>query len=255
MSDAAPRILYIDDDEGLRRLAERALTRRGFAVSLAASGPDGREGGARVGVRSDRDRSLHAGAGRPRHAECTARAAGLPHLWSTSTGSEESRVAVAALKAGAADYVVKTIGEDFFDLLANSFQQALAQVRLRSAKEAVEEELRASNARLQALLREVNHRVANSLQLVSAMVHMQAAGLDEAGRAMLTDTERRIRRSPRSTAASTPPTTSRAWRWTIILQALLADLEKTCSTPSSPRRLTLVSEPLSSPPTAPSRSA
>ena len=34
------------------------------------------------------------------------------------TGSEESRIAVAALKAGAADYVVKTIGEDFFDLLA-----------------------------------------------------------------------------------------------------------------------------------------
>jgi FixJ family two-component response regulator len=37
------------------------------------------------------------------------------------TGSEESRIAVAALKAGAQDYVVKAVGEDFFDLLAQSF--------------------------------------------------------------------------------------------------------------------------------------
>ena len=33
------------------------------------------------------------------------------------TGSEESRIAVAALKAGAQDYVVKAVGDDFFDLL------------------------------------------------------------------------------------------------------------------------------------------
>ena len=47
------------------------------------------------------------------------------------TGSEESQIAVAALKAGAADYVVKTVGDDFFDLLERAFGQALASVRLR----------------------------------------------------------------------------------------------------------------------------
>ena len=40
MSDA-PSILYIDDDAGLRRLAQRALTRRGYRVTLAENGAAG----------------------------------------------------------------------------------------------------------------------------------------------------------------------------------------------------------------------
>ncbi|MGL1654819.1 two-component system sensor histidine kinase/response regulator, partial [Vibrio parahaemolyticus] len=68
--------------------------------------------------------------------------------------------AVAALKAGAADYVVKTVGVDFFDLLASAFAQVLERAALERGKAAAEDQLRASNARLEALLREVNHRVA-----------------------------------------------------------------------------------------------
>ena len=42
MSEAAPvRILYIDDDAGLRRLAVRTLARRGFVVTAAESGAEG----------------------------------------------------------------------------------------------------------------------------------------------------------------------------------------------------------------------
>ena len=60
-------------------------------------------------------------------------------------------------------------------------------------KARAEEDLRASNARLEALLGEVNHRVANSLQLVSAMVRLQAGALaDPTARAALDDTQRRI---------------------------------------------------------------
>ena len=64
----------------------------------------------------------------------------------------------------------------------------------RAAPQApAEAALRASNARLEALLAEVNHRVANSLQLVSAMVRLQAGSVtDAAARAALEDTERRI---------------------------------------------------------------
>ena len=38
---APVRILYIDDDEGIRRLVARALARKGYEVSLAASGSEG----------------------------------------------------------------------------------------------------------------------------------------------------------------------------------------------------------------------
>ncbi len=109
------------------------------------------------------------------------------------TGSEESRIAIAALKAGAADYVVKSVGEDFFDLLAASFAMVKIRRVLEQDKAEAEEKLRASNARLEALLGEVNHRVANSLQLVSAMVRLQANALDDpTARDALEDTQRRI---------------------------------------------------------------
>ena len=116
------------------------------------------------------------------------------------TGSDESRIAVAALKEGAIDYVVKTGSDDFLDLLTSALRQAEEQVRLRKERDTANEALRAANARLEAivehqavLLREVNHRVANSLQLVSSLVHMQMSALKDGPAAeALRDTQARI---------------------------------------------------------------
>ncbi len=52
------------------------------------------------------------------------------------TGSEDSRVAVAALKAGAVDYVWKDVQGHFRELLAEAVVIALEQERLRRDKEA-----------------------------------------------------------------------------------------------------------------------
>ncbi|GAA3255599.1 hypothetical protein GCM10020258_14160 [Sphingomonas yabuuchiae] len=124
------------------------------------------------------------------------------------TGSDEGRIAVAALKAGAADYVVKTVGEDFFDLLSASFAQVLDRARLERAKAAAEAELRATNARLEAMLSEVNHRVANSLQLVSAMIGLQKGVLTDPAPATCWRTPSvASARSRRCTGASIPPMT------------------------------------------------
>ena len=192
MHERQVRVLYIDDDPGVRRLASRALARRGFDVTTSEDGSSGVALAAEgafdlVAV----DHYMPGVDGLQTLAAIRRLPAPPPVVY--VTGSEESAIAVAALKAGAADYVVKTVGDDFYDLLAAAFDQVRARDMLEREKARAEEDLRASNARLEALLSEVNHRVANSLQLVSAMVRLQAGAIgDSVARGALEDTERRI---------------------------------------------------------------
>ena len=238
------RILYIDDDEGLRRLVKRALDRRGYAVVTAESGAAGVAMAASEAfdvIAVDHYMPEQDGLATLKQLQ---RIADVPPVVYV-TGSDESRVAVAALKAGAVDYVVKTPGEEFFDLMDRAFQLALTQVRLQNAKVEAEEALRATNARLETMLREVNHRVANSLQLVSAFVQMQGAVLKDAGaRHALEDTQRRIGAIMQVHRKLYTSDNVEAVEMSGYLGALLHDLEHTWSTPESPRRLALHAEPL-----------
>lgn len=188
---SAAHILYIDDDAGLRRLAERALVRRGFQVSTAG---DGATGAMMCGERTFDlvavDHYMPGIDGLETMARIRARAGAPPVIY--VTGSEEGRIAVAALKAGAADYVVKSVGDDFFDLLAGTIDNVLARASAERGRAEAEEKLRESNVRLEALLREMNHRVANSLQLISAMVSLQTSAVRGPARDALEATQRRI---------------------------------------------------------------
>jgi two-component sensor histidine kinase len=244
LSNAPAHILYIDDDEGLRRLAQRGLTRRGFTVSLAASGAEGVEmvrGGSYDLIAVDHYMPGQDGLTTLNLLHALPNCPPVVYV----TGSEETRIAVAALKAGAADYVVKSVGDDFFDLLASSFHPALEKVRLRSAKEAIEEELRASNARLGALLGEVNHRVSNSLQLVSAFVHMQASALsDTVAKGALLETQQRIQAIAQVHRRLYTSGDVEFVSMDDYLGALVSELEQTWSTPGSPRTLRLTAEPI-----------
>jgi two-component sensor histidine kinase len=237
LSEALPRLLYIDDDEGLRRLTAKALTRRGLDVTLAAGGAQG------VALAAEQrfdliavDHYMPGMDGIETLAALQARADCPPILY--VTGSEESRIAVAALKAGAADYVVKTVGDEFFDLFATACQQALDQARQREA-------LEASNARLEALLKEVNHRVANSLQLVSAFVQLQSRAMqDGPGRAALQDTQQRIAAIGHVHRRLYTTDDVESVDMADYLTALTDELRQTWSTPAARRVLTLNSEPI-----------
>ncbi len=198
-ADPRPRLLYIDDDVGLCRLIARGLDRRGFSVTTACDGRDGVNVAARerfdvIAV----DHYMPVQDGLETLEQLLALPSAAPVVY--VTGSDESRLAVGALKAGAADYVVKSTADDFQDLLSSALNQAMDQVRLRRERDAAEHALGEANTRLEAivarqeaLLREVNHRVANSLQLIASLVHLQAGALeDAAARAALQDTQSRI---------------------------------------------------------------
>ncbi len=242
------KILYIDDDAGLRRLAAKALKRRGHDVTTAENGEDGiaraREERFDIAAVDHYMPGLNG-------LETLAGLRTLPDPPSVVyvTGSEEGRIAIAALRAGAADYVVKTVGEDFFDLLDASFAQVLKRAELEHLKAAAETGLRASNARLEALLAEVNHRVANSLQIVSAMVRMQSSALtDASARTALEDTQRRITAIAQVHRRLYTGDDVESVDMQAYLTALVDELAQTWSTDERRRILTLAAEPIQLPP-------
>lgn len=110
------------------------------------------------------------------------------------TGNDDTQVAVEAIHAGALDFVVKTVGDSFFDLLDGRFRQALSRAALERDKRRAEQELREANDQLEMLVREVHHRVSNSLQMVLSFVSMQANQTqDPGGKDALAATQNRIR--------------------------------------------------------------
>jgi two-component sensor histidine kinase len=186
------RILYIDDDAGLGRLIQRALEARGYAVEVCADGASGLARLALGGIDAVAlDHHMPGQTGLDLLPEIRALPQAPPVIY--VTGSEDSRVAVAALKAGAVDYVWKDIQGQFRELLGEAVATALRQEALRRDKERAEAEMREARDRAELLLREVNHRVANSLALVAALAHMQRNAVsDPAAKAALDEMQARI---------------------------------------------------------------
>ncbi|QFY58999.1 response regulator [Rhizobium grahamii] len=186
------RILYVDDDPALARLATRVLARSDFEVIHAPSIETGLELFAAEEFEAVvLDHYFENQTGLNFLEAIAERGKMTPVLY--VTGSSDADVAIRALKGGAADYVVKTATDDFFPLLTSALEQALENARLRREKEEADRQLILAKERAELLLAEMNHRIANSLSLVSAMIRMQMQIADsEETKTALNETQNRI---------------------------------------------------------------
>lgn len=193
------KVLYADDEPGLRRLVERGLSSQGIEVvavedGLAAIERLKQEDFDVVALDHHMPKLDGMGALKIIHE--------MPNHPPVIivTGEQDSAVAVAALKAGAFDYVLKDLSGQFVPLLLAALSGAANAMRMRRDKENAEAELREQRDRFEKLaaeramlLREVNHRVANSLQLIAAFLQLQGGSSKNAQvKAALTDATRRV---------------------------------------------------------------
>jgi two-component sensor histidine kinase len=179
MPERRHRILIIDEDESFCRYVSEHLEQSNFTVTSARNGEAAMEHLRKRNVDAVVLNHILPGTdGLTFLSEIRAQDDAPPVVYLTR--NQESEIAVAALKAGAADYVVKDLHGEFLILLENAVTNAIAGAAIKRAKELAEEEVRKARDKFEALaeerallLREVNHRVSNSLQLIASLLHFQ----------------------------------------------------------------------------------
>jgi two-component sensor histidine kinase len=246
----APTLLYIDDDLALARLVARGLTRQGFEVVHAASGEDGltrlQQGGIDVVAL---DQYMPGLDGLETLERILKIPAAPPVVFVTA--SQDPSVAVTALKAGAADYLEKDARGDFVPLLHVAAEAAIRQAMVRKARDEAEAEVRASRDRYAALaaeremlLREVNHRVGNSLQIIASLLHLQASSsAQEDVKAALTNAMGRVAAVAQVHRRLYTSQDLKSVLLNQYLEALLEDLRRSAEG-NRMSRLTLKAEPI-----------
>jgi two-component sensor histidine kinase len=177
---ADPCILYVDDDPGIALLVQRTAEAHGYTVETAGDGAAALERMRRGGIDLVAlDHHMPGQTGLEVLPQIRALPSPPPVIY--VTGAEDSRSAVDALKAGAVDYVWKDVQGEFRELLMGAIGDALEKEGLRRAKEAADHEMRLARERAELLLKEVNHRVANSLALVGSLARLQANAVADPG--------------------------------------------------------------------------
>lgn len=139
-------ILYVDDDVALARLAERHLGRAGYHVIAAVDGASAMAAFGNGGIDAIvLDHYLRAETGMEIFHQLQECGCSAPVIY--VTGSSDATIAIEAMKNGAADYVIKTVGDEFWPLMQNAIGQAISNADLRREKEKADQEIRIGKER------------------------------------------------------------------------------------------------------------
>ena len=184
MGRFSARVLIMEDDQGLSRLLQIALTRAGYSVDVAG---DGEEGLAKLAdgsydiVAVDHHMPVYDGLEVIRIL--AAQGTLPPTIMVTGTGNET--IAVEAMKMGARDYIVKDIDAGFLKLLPTVIERVLAQQRMEEERRRSEELLQRSRKMesLALMAGGVAHDFNNLLQGIISYAEMGLAAAGENARA------------------------------------------------------------------------
>src|SRR6516225_4833981 len=146
---SAPTILVVDDDRGLARLVEKALQREGFLTASAGSFQEAMDWlqGHQPGLMF-LDLKLEDIGGKELVDYLTSIGKLVPFIIMTGQGDE--RVAVAMMKRGALDYLVKDV--DFLQFVPEVARRALMQLERDKKLIAAEQALTKEHAFTSAVL-------------------------------------------------------------------------------------------------------
>lgn len=239
------RVLYLDDDAALVRLVQKHLGRLGHDVVHAESADDMlKHLDAHAFDVVVLDHYLRQTTGHEVLAQMRSAGLDVPVVY--VTGSNEARIAIEAIKSGAADYVIKTVSDDFLSLLTSAIEQSISNAQLRAEKARAEEEIRRGKERAEALLAEVNHRVANSLALVASLLRLQISSApSEEVKAELAETQARINAIAGMHRSLYTSDDVRRVELDRYLNRLTAELYNSLHSPERPIRLLLEADDIS----------
>lgn len=159
MNDSRTQVLYIENDEGLAQLLRRRLKRYGYELEWVADGHSGLERLQKTHydvIAIDYELPDMNGLTvleRMQELDQTP-----PAIMISNAGKMDT--VIAAMKVGAADYIVKTVDGSYMDLLPPTIERVLEKERLKLGAEAAKRALEEKTELLSLTLRSISQGLA-----------------------------------------------------------------------------------------------